>query len=94
MLRVCAEKKKKKKIQTTQGLSKQSPPTTSVSLSDSPPVITPMETQCLPKTGVPFPALPHIAPDGQDLLRSVFVHGLIRGPLLPTHSDGGLLKGI
>lgn len=53
-----------------------------------------METQCLPKTGVPFPALPHTVPDGQDLLRSVCVRGLIRGPLLPTHSDGDLLKGI
>lgn len=66
---------------------------TSVSPSDSPPLITPMETQRLPKTGVPFLALPHIVPDAQDLLRSVCVHGLIRGPLLPTHSDCGLLKG-
>ena len=92
---VCVlRKRRKKKIQSPQGLNKQSPPTTSVSPSDSHPVITPMETQCLPKTGVPFPALPHTVPDGQDLLRSVCVRGLIRGPLLPTHSDGDLLKGI
>lgn len=52
---------------------------TSVSPSDS-PLITPMETQRLPKT-VPLLALPHIVPDAQDLLRSVCVHGLITGSL-------------
>lgn len=97
---VLRERKKKIIIQSTQGLSKLSPPTTSVSPSDSPPAphpppsSPPQRPTACPSQGALSRLCPmwYLAP--RTCSEVCVCSWADKGTLLPTHTDCGLLKGL